>query len=72
VVTVPAVTENVADVEPDGTVTDEGTLAALGETLIATGAPPLGAVGVSVTVQVDPAEGLMDTGLHERLLNAAV
>jgi hypothetical protein len=71
-VTLAAVAAKVTDVEPEGMVTDEGTLAAVGEAEIPIAAPPLGAGAVSVTVQVDPAEGLMDAGLHERLLRAAI
>jgi len=53
VVTLPAVTENVADVEPCGTVTDEGTLAtAEFELASETTAPPLPAADVSLTVPV--------------------
>ena len=35
-------------------------------------APPLGAADVSATVQVDPAEGVRDVGLHETPLKRAV
>jgi len=53
VVTLPAVTENGADVEPCGTVTDEGTLAAAALELESdTTAPPFPAADVRVTVPV--------------------
>ncbi len=68
----PAVTEKVVDVDPCGTVTLAGTVATAGDALIATTAPPLGAAAVRLTVQVEPAEGLTEVGLQERLLRAAV
>ena len=70
--TVPAVTENVVEFEPCGTVTVTGTFAAVGAALIPTDAPPLGAADVSATVQVDPTDGVNDAGLHERLLKTGV
>lgn len=70
--TVPAVTENVVELEPCGTVTVVGTFAAVGAALIPTEAPPLGAADVSVTVQVDPTDGVNVAGLHERLLRVGV
>jgi len=70
VVTLPAVTENVVEVEPCGTVTVAGTFAAAGDALIPIAAPPLGAADVSVTVQVDPTDGVNVAGLHERPLRA--
>lgn len=72
VLTLPALIEKVVDVDPWGTVTFDGTVATAGDALIATTAPPLGAVAVSVTVHVEPAEGLTEAGLQERLLKAAV
>ena len=70
--TLPAVTENVAEVEPCEIATVAGTLAPAGDELSVTVAPPLKAAEVSVTVQVDPVEGLTDVGLHERLLKRGV
>ena len=70
--TLPVVTENVAEVEPCAIVTVGGTLAPAGEELSVTGAPPLKAAELSVTVQVDPLEGLTDAGLHEKLLKLGV
>jgi hypothetical protein len=72
VVTVPAVTGKVVEVEPCGTVTDAGTVAAAEDALNATVAPPLGAADVSVTVQVDPTDGVRVVGLHEMPLKAGV
>jgi len=66
--TLPAVTEKLAAVEPCGIVTDAGTLAPAGDELRLIVAPPLGAAEVSVTVQVEPVAGLTETGLHEKLL----
>jgi hypothetical protein len=63
---VPAVAENVVELEPCGIVTLAGTFAEAGAALIATAAPPLKAADESVTVQVDPADGVSVTGLHER------
>ena len=70
--TLPALTEKVVDVDPWGTVTVDGTVASAGDALIATVAPPLGATAVSVTVHVEPAEGLTEVGVQKRLLRAAV
>ena len=70
VVTVPAVTENVFEIEPWGMVTLAGTVAAAEEALTAITAPPLGAADVSETVQVDPAEGVIVAGLQERPASA--
>jgi hypothetical protein len=69
---VPAVAENVAEVEPCGTVTVGGTFAAGEEVLSAISAPPLSAEEVSATVQVDPVEGVSDVGLHDMLLKTGV
>lgn len=52
VATVPVVTEKVADVEPCGTVTDAGTLAAAFGLESDTTAPPEGAAAIRVTVPV--------------------
>ena len=52
VVTVPVATEKVADVEPCGTVTDAGTLAAVFGLESDTTAPPDGAAAARVTVPV--------------------
>ncbi len=70
--TLPAVTPKAAEVEPCGTVTVAGTLATAGDALIAMAAPPLIAADVSVTVQVDPAAGVSDAGLHEIPLKRGV
>lgn len=72
VLTLPAVTENVVEVEPCGTVTVAGTFAAAGDALIPIAAPPLSAADVSVTVQVEPTVGVNDVGVHTRLLRAGV
>ncbi len=72
VLTLPALTEKVVDVDPCGTVTFDGTVATAGDALIATAAPPLGAAAVSVTVHVEPVEGLTEVGVQARLLKAAV
>jgi hypothetical protein len=71
-VTVLEVTENVAEVEPSGTVTEAGTFASFGETLSAISAPPLFAGEVRATLQVDPAEGVRDVGLQDTLLKRGV
>ena len=64
-VTVPALTVNVAELAPCATVTLDGSLAPAGEELRATVAPPLGAADVKATVQVAVEGGVMDTELHE-------
>ena len=72
VVTLPVVPENVADVEPCGTVTDAGTAATLEFELESdTTTPPEPAAEVRVTVPVP--EWLLTTvpGLTETLLSAA-
>ena len=72
VLTVPAVAEKVVVVDPCGTVTEAGMFATAGEALSVTVAPPLGAADESATVQVDPADGVSDIGLHEMPLKRAV
>jgi hypothetical protein len=62
----------VAEEEPSGTVTLEGTFAAAGDALSVIAAPPLSAAEVSATVQVDPAEGVSDVELHDMLLKRGV
>jgi hypothetical protein len=69
VLTLSAVTENVAEVEPWRTVTLAGTFTKAGDAPIAIVAPPLGAEDVSVTVQVEPAADVSEVGLHEILPN---
>jgi hypothetical protein len=70
VLTLPAVTENVVEVEPCGTVTVEGMLTSAGDELRLIVLPPLPAAEVNATVQVDPAAGLTATGVHEKPLRA--
>jgi hypothetical protein len=72
VLTIPALAENVADVDPWGTVTEAGMFAAAGNALSAIVAPPLNAAEVSATVQVDPRDGVSDAGLHEMELKEGV
>jgi len=72
VVTLPAVAENVVEVDPCGTVTVAGTVATDGDALIAIVAPPLAAADDKVTVHVEPADGDSVVGVHERLLKAGV
>jgi ethanolamine utilization microcompartment shell protein EutL len=72
VLTLPAVTENVAEVDPCGTVIEAGTVATVGDALNAIVAPPLNAGEVSATVQVDPAVAVSDVGLHEIPLKEGV
>jgi hypothetical protein len=70
--TVPAVTVNVAEVEPAGTVTLEGTLAAVELELASeTTTPPVRAAAVRVTVPVPVWPLTIVLGLTEALLNAA-
>ena len=69
--TLPAATEKVVDVDPCGTVTMAGTVARLGDAVIATAAPPLGAAVVRVMVHVEPTKGVTTVGLQKRLLKAA-
>ena len=70
--TVPAETENVADVWPCGIATLAGALITAGDELIPTEAPPISAGEVSETVQLEPAAGLIETGLHDRLLRPGI
>ena len=68
----PAVTVNVADVEPCGTVTLEGTLAAVVlELESATATPPVPAAAVRLTVPVPDWPLIIVPGLTETLLRAA-
>jgi hypothetical protein len=60
----PAVAENVADLEPAGTVTEPGTVSALLFEESATVAFPLGAGAERVTVQVDLAPAASVVGEH--------
>jgi hypothetical protein len=71
-VTAVADTGNVAELEPSGTVTVAGTVATAGDALRSITAPPPSAVEESVTVQVDPADSVRDTGLHDMPLNRGV
>ena len=72
VVTLPAVTENVADVEPCGTVTDEGTLAAAALELDSdTATPPLPAGEVSPTIPVPDRPLTIVLGLTDMLARLA-
>ncbi|GMU23211.1 MAG: hypothetical protein AMXMBFR13_32930 [Phycisphaerae bacterium] len=70
-VSVPAVAVNVAEVEPAGTVTEEG--AVRDELLLAseTAVPPLGAAALMVTVQVLLAPEFNDEGLQVRPVRRA-
>jgi hypothetical protein len=71
--TVPAVTVNVAVVEPAGTVTLEGTLIAVALELESeTDTPPVPAAAVRVTVPVPDCPLAMVLGLTEILLSAAL
>ena len=70
--TVPAVTVNVAEVEPCGIVTVEGTLAAaVFELESETVTPPLPAAAVRLTVPVPDWPLTMVLGLTDTLLSAA-
>ena len=72
VVTVPAVTVNVAEVEPAATVTLVGTVAAeVLELASDTVTPPVPAATVSVTVPVPVWPLAIELGLTETLLSAA-
>ena len=68
--TVKAVTENVCDIAPCGTVTEAGTPAAALELESATTAPPLGAAKVSVTVPTPACVLAIVEGLTDTLLSA--
>jgi hypothetical protein len=70
--TVPAVTLNVTEVEPAGTVTLDGTLTAVALELESeTDTPPVPAAAVRVTVPVPDCPLAIVLGLTETLLNAA-
>ncbi len=72
VVTLPVVTENAAEVEPCGTVTDAGTLAAVEFELESdTTTPPEPAAEVRLTVPVPAWPLTIVLGLTETLLSAA-
>jgi hypothetical protein len=66
VVTLPAVTENVAEAEPWGTVTLDGMVTSEGDELRLMIVPPLPADELRSTVQVEPAAGLNVIGMHEK------
>jgi hypothetical protein len=68
VVTLPAVTEKVVEVEPWRIVTVDGIVTSAGDELRSIVAPPLFGAVVSATVHVDPTAGLTATGLHEKPL----
>ena len=70
VVTVPALAENVAELDPWGMVTVGGTIAPAGEAARDIRAPPLSAGAVSATVQMADAGGTSDIGLQENPFNA--
>ena len=55
-----------AELVPCGMVTTAGTFTAGGEADSDIAAPPLGAADVRLTVQVDVAEAVIVTGLHEK------
>lgn len=59
-------TENVTDVEPCGTVTDEGTIAAAGDAPRLIVAPAVGAGAEKEIVQLVPADGSIVIGLQEK------
>jgi hypothetical protein len=63
---VPAVAVNVADVEPAGTSTDEGTVRLELLLLSATVAPPVPAAALNDTEQLDVPGALIAVGLHVR------
>ena len=67
----PAVTVNVAEVEPAGTVTLEGTLAAVLELESETDTPPVPAAAVRLTVPVPVCPLVIALGLTETPLNFA-
>lgn len=66
VVTLPAVTGNVVEVEPCGTVTVDCIVTSVGDELRLIVVPPLPAAKVNCTVHVVPADGLTDVGLQEK------
>jgi hypothetical protein len=70
VATVPALAENVAELDPCGIVMVGGTLAPDGEAVRAIMAPPFSAAAVSATVQLAEAGGTSDIGLHENPFSA--
>jgi hypothetical protein len=71
VLTLPVLTENVAEVEPAGTVTEDGTLAAVVLELESdTETPPLAAAAVKLTVPVPDCPLTIVLGLTETLLSA--
>jgi hypothetical protein len=55
-------------VEPCGTVTGVVKFTSAGDALIVIAAPPLRAAEVNLAVQVDPAAGVSDAGLQDKLL----
>jgi hypothetical protein len=69
-VTAPASIANKVEVDPCGTVTVDGTVTTAGDALIPMTAPPLGAGDVSVTVQVEPNNGVREVGVQVRPLMA--
>ena len=62
-VTLTVVIANVADVAPEGTVTETGTFAETLELVSVTTTPPAGAAADNVTVPVTPAPPTTDAGL---------
>ena len=72
VFTVPADTENVAELNPCGTVTDLGTTAAVFELESETIAPPEPAGAPSVTVPTPEWPPIIVLGLTEKLLSGTV
>jgi len=66
VATPPAVTGNVVEVEPCGTVTVDCIVTSTGAELRLIVVPPLPAARVNCTVQVVPADGLIDVELQEK------
>lgn len=66
VVTLPAPTEKVVEVEPCAIVTADGMVTSEGDELRSIVAPLLPAARVRATVQVDPADRLTVIGVHEK------
>lgn len=66
VATLPAATGNVVEVEPCGTVTVDCIVTSEGAELRLIVVPPFPAARVNCTVQVVPAEGLIDVALQEK------